>query len=92
MDTNTTPTTPAPKRAPRKVTKAAKAPAKAAPAKASTKVPLKAICAKMGIEPKAARRKLRRSELGFHGLRDRWSFTPAQAEKVRELLKSLTSN
>lgn len=80
---------PAAKKAPRKTGK--KAPAKQA-AKPSTsnnsgKTPLKSICQKLKIEPKAARRKLRKAGLAFHAKRDRWLFTPAQAERVTELLK-----
>lgn len=78
-------TTPATATTPR-----AKTPAKKLPK--ATKVALKTICAKMGIETKAARRKLRRSELAYHAKRDRWTFAPAQAEAVRKLLASLKAN
>lgn len=78
METNTaTPTTTAPAPSKGKATKVK-----------SEKTPLKAICAKLRIEPKAARRKLRKAAgLSFHGGRERWTFTPAQALKVIEILK-----
>lgn len=103
MDTNTeaSATTLAPK-APRKAAakKAAKPAAKkvAAAAKTSTAklvkkvagegIPLKAICAKLKIEPRLARRKLRAAELSFHGKRERWNFTAAQAAKATEILSA----
>lgn len=62
-------------------TKPAKAPRK------TEKVALKSICSQMKIDPKAARRKLRKSDLGFHSTKDRWMFTESQAAKVREILK-----
>lgn len=62
-----------------------------APARKVRKIertPLKSICGSLKIDPKAARRLLRKSPgLSFHGSRERWTFTEAQAEKVRELLK-----
>jgi hypothetical protein len=66
---------------------------KAAPKVASKpdadgKVALKTICAKLDIEPRLARRKLRNAELAFHDHRDRWNFTKAQAEKVTEILRA----
>jgi len=52
------------------------------------RTPLKAICKALRIEPKAARRKLRKAAgLSFHAARERWTFTEAQAAKVREILK-----
>lgn len=52
------------------------------------RTPLKTICASLRIDPKAARRLLRKaSGLSFHGARERWTFTEAQAAKVREILK-----
>lgn len=89
METNTTPA-PAPKRTPRKTGKTvAKAPAKskAAPTNGKGKIALKTICSNLKVEPKAARRKLRKSELAFHALKDRWMFTAAQAERVKEILQ-----
>lgn len=75
METTTATTTAAPKTAPRKT------------GKKSEKVALKTICAQLKIDPKAARRKLRKAELSFHGAKERWIFTEAQAAKVREILK-----
>jgi hypothetical protein len=50
--------------------------------------PLKSICAKLRIEPRLARRKLRAANLAFHGKRERWTFTPAQAAKATEILRA----
>jgi hypothetical protein len=96
METNTeTTNAPAAKAAPRKAA-AKKAPAKKA-AKSSAKLvkkadasgtPLKTICAKLKIEPRLARRKLRAADLAFHGKRERWIFTPAQAAKATEILSA----
>lgn len=52
------------------------------------RIPLKRICGQLGIEPRLARRKLRNAELSFHDSRDRWAFTAAQAEKVKEVLRA----
>lgn len=52
------------------------------------RIPLKRICGQLGIEPRLARRKLRNAELSFHDTRDRWAFTAAQAEKVKEVLRA----
>lgn len=87
MDTTEATTTPATKRAPRKTGK--KAPVvKTATVKADGKIALKSICKDLKIEPKAARRKLRKADLSFHGKRERWSFAPGQATKVREILSA----
>lgn len=86
MDTQTaTPKAPR-KVGPKKVTKVT---TKAATAVKTDdgRIALKSICSKLQIEPRAARRKLRNADLGFHDHRDRWSFTEKQAEKVREILK-----
>lgn len=91
----TTETTPAAKRPPRKTGKAPKAAPKAKAAKPADdgKIALKTICAGLKIEPKAARRKLRKAEgLAFHGKRDRWTFTDLQAAKVREILAPAKAN
>jgi hypothetical protein len=60
------------------------------PAKAEARIPLKKICADLGIEPKAARVKLRRiwrreesPGVSFHTKGSRWDLTPAQAKEVR---------
>lgn len=66
-------------------------------AKAETKsgglIPLKRICADLGIEPKRARVKLRRvwrreenPGVQFHERNERWDLTAAQAREVREIL------
>lgn len=94
METNTetTAATPAPKAARKPAKKAAKQ------AKSTAKLvkksdpkdgtPLKTICAKLKIEPRLARRKLRAADLAFHGKRERWVFTPAQAAKATEILRA----
>lgn len=81
------------KKAPRKLAKKS-APAKAAAAPAGDRIPLKAICQKLDIDPKRARvalrRRLRAGELagGTHEIGGgRWMLTPSQAERVRESLK-----
>lgn len=104
METNTETTatpTPAAKPAPKKAAaKKSAAPKKAAKpaAKSSAKLvkkaapvngtPLKVICAKLKIEPRLARRKLRAAELSFHGKRERWVFNAAQAAKATEILSA----
>lgn len=57
-------------------------------AAAGSGTPLKTICAKLKIEPKLARRKLRAAKLDFHGHRERWTFNARQAEKVAEILSA----
>lgn len=69
----------------RKLSKAAQRPVKIEKTE-DGKIPLKAICAKIGKDPKMARRKLRNADLSFHDARDRWNFTKVQAEKVKEIL------
>lgn len=93
METNTetTATTPAAKPARKTAKKVAKV---AKPAKLVKKAdpkegtPLKTICAKLKIEPRLARRKLRAADLAFHGKRERWVFTAAQAAKATEILRA----
>lgn len=99
METNTETTT-APAPAAKPAAKKSAAPKKAAkPAAKSTAklvkksdpkdgIPLKAVCAKLKIEPRLARRKLRAADLAFHGKRERWVFTPAQAAKATEILRA----
>lgn len=60
----------------------------AKPAKADGTISLKEICGKLEIDPRAARRKLRKSKLDFHGTKGRWEFTAAQAKQVTELLSA----
>ena len=76
--------TPAPKVAekPMKVSKATAQPKEPL----SGKIALKTICQELKLDPKAARVKLRRASLGFHDSANRWEFTAAQADKVREVL------
>lgn len=50
------------------------------------KIELKTICGQLNLDPKAARRVLRNSDLDFHADRGRWAFTEKQAEKVKALL------
>ncbi len=53
-------------------------------------VPLKAICAALEIDPKAARVKLRRliatGKIDFHDQSQRWEFTQSQAKEIKEHL------
>jgi hypothetical protein len=97
METNTETTqaaAPAPKAArksaPKKAGKkaAAKSTAKLVKKASGEGTPLKTICAKLKIEPRLARRKLRAANLAFHGKRERWTFTPAQTTKVTEILSA----
>lgn len=67
--------TEAPTKAPRKTGKRAE------------KIALKSICSQLRIEPKAARRTLRKAGLSFHSPKERWVMTEAQAQKVRDILK-----
>ena len=73
------------KPAPKKVGKAA-APKAAKAAPASDGIALKSILAKLKIDGRPARRKLRASGLKFHGHRERWTFSPAQAKQVTAIL------
>lgn len=99
METNTeTTNAPAPAAKPAKRAAAKKAPVKkVAKAKSTAKLvkksdasgtPLKVICAKLKIEPRLARRKLRAADLAFHGKRERWIFTASQAAKATEILSA----
>lgn len=80
---------PAAKKAAKPAAKQAKSTAKLVK-KAEPKdgIALKTICAKLKLEPRLARRKLRAAELSFHGKRERWVFTPAQAAKATEILRA----
>jgi hypothetical protein len=51
------------------------------------KTALKTLCSQLRIEPKAARRKLRKAGFSWHGLRERWMMTPKQLEQARNILK-----
>jgi hypothetical protein len=71
----------------------AKAPAKAAPAPKGQTV-LKTICAKVGIDPKTARRILRkrmRSDVPqiakFHEIKQRWVQSPKDAQVIEQVLR-----
>jgi hypothetical protein len=76
------------------IAKATSTAIKAAPAKVVKKAPvdltgkieLKSICQELKLDPKAARRTLRKSGLDFHEMRGRWVFTEKQAEKARAVL------
>lgn len=59
--------------------------------KTSTKsapVVLKSICKDLNMEPKAARRKLRKAGLSFHSAKERWVIPAAQVAKVKETLRA----
>lgn len=94
METNTETTAPAPaakraaKKAPAKKVAKAKSTAKLVKKSDASGTPLKVICAKLKIEPRLARRKLRAADLAFHGKRERWIFTASQAAKATEILSA----
>jgi hypothetical protein len=56
-------------------------------------IPLKAICQKLDLDPKASRVRLRRflrsDEKGvqFHKIGSRWDLTPSQAKEVEAFLR-----
>jgi len=60
------------------------------------RIPLKRVCADLGIEPKAARVKLRRAlrredsplSSGLHSIGGRWDLTPAQVKIVKAELSA----
>jgi hypothetical protein len=79
------------KRATRAASNAKRAPV-AKPASGGL-IPLKAICAKLGLDPKRSRVKLRRvwrreekPGVQFHEKNDRWDLSPAQAKEVTAIL------
>lgn len=51
------------------------------------KTALKSLCSQLRIEPKVARRRLRKAKFSWHGSRERWMMTPKQVEAAREILK-----
>lgn len=82
--------TPATKRPPRKTGKAkvkAKVKAKATATPEDGKLALKSICSQLRIEPKKARRILRKAGFSWHDLGERWRMTDAQAQRVRDTLR-----
>lgn len=55
------------------------------------RIPLKAICSELGLDPKASRVKLRRARrvdgsLAFHARGSRWDLTKSEAAEVRAIL------
>lgn len=56
----------------------------------SNMVPLKSICKQLDVEPRLARRKLRKAKIAGHGERDRWLFRKdsPQLEKAKEALRA----
>jgi hypothetical protein len=65
-----------------------KQPKKIVPAKSSSeRTPLKKVCASLKIDPKTARRVLRRENFPFHELGNRWDLTDAQTKRVKEVLR-----
>jgi hypothetical protein len=76
-----------------------KGPAKPATVREGGLIPLKKICAKVGIETKPARVKLRRvwrrtdergkveGNLAFHKKNARWDLTPKEAREVEAILR-----
>jgi hypothetical protein len=69
--------------------------AKAEKNDSGARVPLKRICSELGIEPKAARVKLRRAlrredsplAKALHTIGSRWDLTPAQVKIVKAELR-----
>lgn len=59
------------------------------------RIPLKRVCSDLGIEPKAARVKLRRAlrredsplSAALHSIGSRWDLTPAQVKIVKAELR-----
>jgi len=53
-------------------------------------IPLKALCRELGVDPRLARRKLRRASISGHDPRNRWSFKKDSAvlSKAREVLST----
>lgn len=53
-------------------------------------IPLKKLCEKLDLDPKATRVKLRRliakGDIEFHDHAARWEFTPAQAKQIEQAL------
>ena len=43
-------------------------------------VPLKKLCLEAKLDPKTARRKLRKAKFDFHAMKDRWAFKPDSEE------------
>lgn len=88
------------KKVSKKGTRAATAAKRASkPAKADgARIPLKKICAELGLDPKASRVRLRRAwrrggsegaeNLGFHSKGSRWDLTKKEAAEVRAILSA----
>lgn len=80
--------------------KGAKAPSSKKGAKVATKTsggltPLKVVCARLGIDPKRARVKLRRvwrreekPGVQFHSKNERWDLTAPQVKEVTAILSN----
>lgn len=51
-------------------------------------VALKVLCKELKVDPRLARRKLRKAEISGHDARDRWTFKPGSSAltKAREVL------
>lgn len=67
--------------------KAAARKAAAKPARTTDRIPLKKVCGPLKIDPKTARRILRKQKLAFHDLGNRWDLTDSQAKRVKEALR-----
>lgn len=77
-----------PKKLVRKVSK--KTDRAAGPAVDKDSVPLKALCQEMKLDPRAARRVLRKAKISGHDSRDRWTFKKGSSalDKAREALSA----
>lgn len=76
-----------------KMAEAKKGPKKVAKTNGATKtasdlIALKVLCKELKVEPRLARRKLRKADITGHDARDRWSFKPGSTAltKAREVL------
>lgn len=59
-------------------------------ATAKETVPLKTLCSQMKVDPRTARRRLRKAKITGHDARDRWSFKKGSPafEKAREAIRA----
>lgn len=62
-----------------------------APKTTNERTPLKKVCGPLKIDPKTARRVLRKQSLAFHDLGNRWDLTDHQVQRVKEVLRAYLS-
>lgn len=53
-------------------------------------IPLKTLCSQLKVDPRSARRKLRKAKINGHTARDRWTFKAGSPSltKAREALRT----